>query len=180
MCGSLSLPTLCRSLCLQNILIYITFLTSIGFENGLCRGGQGQYLCECWKSCVVPEKWWCKLHCIVTGNHWEVTVLANDKDTGILWNHWSTLSLWRFGKLIAESFVSLLSIVPQRRSLWLKQQKVYYFSWLFWLSKHGICVHLFFICSLFYLTWADICNRMTLMSSSIITQLYFCFPFILK
>lgn len=96
--GSQSLPTLCHSLCLQNIFIYITFLTSIGFENRFSRAVQGHYLCACWKSCVVPEKWWYKLHYIITGNHWEVTVLADGKDMGIFWNHQSTLSLWWFGK----------------------------------------------------------------------------------
>lgn len=127
-----------------------------------------------------------KLHCIITGTLREVTVLANGKDIG---NHEIinkvpseiiTLSLWWFGKLIAESFVSLFSIVPWRGLIWLKQQEVYYFSCFFWLSKHGICVHLFFVCSLFYLTRADIYERMTSVSSSIIMQLFFWFPFILK
>lgn len=60
--GSQSVPTLCHSLCLQNILIYVTFLTRTGFENSFCRDVQSQYLCGCWKSSAVPEKWQYKLH----------------------------------------------------------------------------------------------------------------------
>lgn len=35
--GSQSVPTLCHSLCLQNILIYVTFLTRTGFENSFLQ-----------------------------------------------------------------------------------------------------------------------------------------------
>ena len=91
-----------------------------------------------------------------------------------------TLCLWWFGKLIAKSCATSFSIVPWRESIWLKQQEVHYFSCLFWLSKHGTCVYLFFVYSLFDLTGADSYNRMTLVSSSITMQLYFYFLFILK